>query len=198
MMFEPPKHGALPIVALATLLLLEARAEENPGPTTLTADFTMTRTLKVLRDSITSTGRMTLGGPGRIRWETLSPARSVLVIKGRDARLEYPDMGVSRKFNLGEDPVMKLLGEHLMALTVMDFDSISKLYRISELEGGIKKLVPLEPAVQSVFGELRVRVDPNGVASMVEIVSKNGDVTVLSFKNVRQGPPLSDTLFEGP
>jgi outer membrane lipoprotein-sorting protein len=197
MLFRRREMGLLLAASLAMLAWASA-AQDAVRPNKLSADFVMKRTLKVLNDEITSKGRLTLGGPGLLRWETLSPGKSVLVINNDKAWIHYPDMGFTRDFSLGDDPVMKLLGEHLSALTLQDFDSIGELNDVTEEQQGIKKLVPKDGGVKSVFEHLRVKIDEKGVASWVEITSASGDVTVIEFENVQLNPKLSTDLFEKP
>jgi outer membrane lipoprotein-sorting protein len=189
------------LLVAAMLFVLQPRvsaAGEPARPEKLIADFTMKRTLKVLTDTITSSGRLTLGGPGLLRWETMSPGRSVLVINRTTAWIHYPEMDFTRDFNISDDPVMKLLCEHLSALTVQDFDKIREIYEVQDVGEGIKKLVPKGEGLKAVFRQLRVKIDEKGIASRVEITSTSGDVTLIEFENVQINPLLSPELFEKP
>ncbi len=171
--------------------------EPNP-PSRLSADFVMTRTLVVLSDTITSSGKLTLGGPGLLRWEMTSPSRSVLVVNKGTAWIHYPDMGVTKGFDLSKDPVMKVLSEHLLVLTAGQFDRMEKFYDVSDLPNGVKRLVPFEPAVKNVFSEIRVKMGAAGVVSWVEMVSGSGDLTRIAFENVKLNPTPAPNLFEKP
>ncbi len=188
------------VVFFGLLILLgigsTSRAEQPNPPGKLDADFVMERTLKVLSDTLTSSGKLILGGPGLLRWETLSPAKSVLVVNQGKAWLHYPDLDVTKRFDIGRDPVMKLLSEHLLALTSGNFSKIKALYEIEALEDGAKKLVPKQPEIKKVFSEIRIRFQKNNVVSRVELVSTGGDVTAITFLKVRLNPTLPKALFK--
>lgn len=177
---------------------LGAFAADPVAPKRLVADFTMTRTLAVLDDAITSTGELALGGPGLLRWEMKSPSRSVIIVNGGQAWLHYPDLKVTKGFDIGSNPVMKVMSEHLLALTAGDFDKLGELYEIGEAGGGAKKLVPRQAAVRKVFAELRVKIGDRGIISWVEMISKTGDVTRIEFGKVVLDPDLVPSLFEKP
>ncbi len=185
-------------VALAVIVPGIVSGGEPDPPSRLSADFVMTRTLVVLSDTISSSGKLTLGGPGLLRWEMTSPARSVLVVNKGTAWIHYPDMGVTRGFDLSKDPVMKVLSEHLLALTGGQFDKMKKFYDVSDLADGVKRLVPRETAVKNVFSEIRVKMGARGVVSWVEMVSGSGDLTRIAFKNVKINPSPEPDLFEKP
>ena len=86
-----PKHGAVMkkrekqklagwmVVAVLALAASSVPAEPSRR---LAADFVMERTIEALSDTVRSSGRLFLGGPGLLRWETAEPSRSILVVNG--------------------------------------------------------------------------------------------------------------------
>jgi outer membrane lipoprotein-sorting protein len=184
------------VIALALALLVPASGAAPPRR--LAADFTMERTIRALSGTVRSSGRLYLGGPGLLRWETFEPARSVLVVNGGRGWIHYPGVSVTKSFDLATDPVMKVLSEHMLALTAGDLEAAARLYRVVELDGGLRRLQPLDPAVARVFSEIRVSFSAPGVVGRVELVSPGGDSTVLTFRNVEVDPPLDAALFGAP
>jgi outer membrane lipoprotein-sorting protein len=193
------KNTAYAIASLSIWFVLlgigrPASASESKAPQKLAADFKMTRTISVLSDQISSSGKLILGGPGLLRWETVSPSRSLLVVNQAKAWIQYPDLDVTRQFDIGNDPVMKVLSEHLFALTKGNFKELDKWYKIEE-KSGVTKLHPKQPELGKVFSEIAVSVGARGVVRRVEMKSTGGDVTVIEFINVRFDPPLSPNTF---
>jgi outer membrane lipoprotein carrier protein len=187
------------LVACALLASRAPAAQTSAAPDRLTAEFTMVRTLSVLSDSISSSGRLVLGGPGRMRFEMTAPSRSILVIDGGKGWIRYPDLDVTKSFDLGADPVMRVLSEHLLVLTSGDFAKAGAYYAVTDgAKPGEKRLVPKQPEIRALFSEIRVAMGPNGVVSWVELVSAGGDTTRLAFKNVKINPPIDASLFEKP
>lgn len=184
-------------LAVASLALAAAIQAGGP-PERIAADFEMERTLAALSDSIGSSGKLYLGGPGLLRWEMTSPSRSVLVVNRGKAWIHYPDLEITKGFDLATDPVMKVMSEHLLVLTSGAFDKVGQLYVVTDIEGGAKRLVPKQQTVKAVFSEIRVKIGANGVISWVELVSKGGDLTRIVFKNVKVNPTLDPELFERP
>ena len=159
----------------------------------------MVRALVVLSDTISSSGRLVLGGPGRMRFEMTAPSRSILVIDGGKGWIRYPDLNVTKSFDLGADPVMRVLSEHLLVVTSGDFGKAGSYYDVTDgAKPGEKRLVPKQAEIRALFSEIRVAMGSNGVVSWVELVSAGGDTTRLVFKNVKINPPIDASLFEKP
>jgi outer membrane lipoprotein-sorting protein len=182
----------------AVLLLLAAGGSADDSPGALTADFEMERSIAALSDTIRSSGRLKLGGPGLLCWEMLEPSRSVLVVNGDRAWIHYPDLGVTKSFQLEKDPVMRVLSDHMLALTAGDYDQVGELYDVEKLEDGPIRLVPLQETVKGVFEEIRVLRESAGVVSWVELRSPSGDRTRIEFTNVHVGAQVDASFFERP
>jgi len=186
------------LIAAGAIALCALALSAGEGPRRIAADFEMRRTLAALSDAISSSGKLYLGGPGLLRFEMTSPSRSVLVVNQGKAWIHYPDLHVTKGFDLATDPVMKVMSEHLLVLTAGAFDRVSDLYEVSETSSGAKRLVPKQEAVKAVFAEIRVELGDAGVISWVELVSRGGDLTRIEFKNVKVDPTLDPALFERP
>ena len=192
------------IFLVVATISAEAYTKEPVPPSRLWAEFEMGRTIAALQDELKSSGILALGGPGLLRWETRSPSKSTLIVNGGKAWIHYPDLGVTKSFDLGQDPVMKVMSEHLLALSGGDFVKIATMYDMEDLGKGKKRLVPKQKSVRDVFKEMRVVLTPQGVASRVSIVSKTGDVTTITFRRVKTNDSFCPTatacakLFEKP
>ena len=159
----------------------------------------MVRALVVLSDTISSSGRLVLGGPGRMRFEMTAPSRSILVIDGGKGWIRYPDLNVTKSFDLGADPVMRVLSEHLLVVTSGDFGKAGSYYDVTDgAKPGEKRLVPKQAEIRALFSEIRVAIGADGAVSWVELVSAGGDTTRLVFKNVKTDPPIDPSVFEKP
>ena len=184
-------------VFVTLLFTLPLRATESPNPN-LKADFIMTRKVAVLKESLTSKGRLMLGGKGRLRWETTSPNKSTLIVNGANGWLHYPDLSVTKAFDMASDPVMRLMSEQLCALTGGDLTALSSLYEIRAGRDGEKLLVPKDPNIRKLFRTLHVIMPKTGVVSEVTLVSANGDTTTIEFSNTVQNATLDPRLFMAP
>ena len=191
----------IPLLLVAMLTLPStSRADDakKQAPAALSARFVMTRTLAALKADLKSEGRLVLGGPGRLRWETLSPSKSVLVINNGAGWIHYPELDVTKKFDISTDPVMQVLSEHLQLLTSGQFDKMGDKYEVSKESDGSRRLIPKASEIKKFFKEMRVAMNENGTVDRVILISSDGDTTDIKFHQVVQNPKLSDKLFSAP
>lgn len=186
------------------LLLFSASGfcgEKHPvavPPSTLMADFIMSRSISALKIDLKSEGRLMLGGKGLLRWETLSPAKSTLIIHADQGWIQYPDLDIIKGFDLSTDPAMRIMSEHLSMLTSGRFDDAGALYEVSPEKDGRRVLVPKSAEIKKLFKEMQVTMDTSGAVSAVTLVSANGDITTIVFQNILPNPKLSNELFAAP
>lgn len=171
---------------------------QKKAETTLEADFVMTRKVAVLKETLTSKGRLMLAGKGQLRWETTAPSKSILIINGANGWLHYPDLSVTKAFDMTTDPVMKIMAEQLFALTGGDITPLSSLYDIREAADGAKTLIPKSPRIKKLFQALHVVMPKAGVVSKVTLISANGDSTIIEFENTIQNAKPDPKLFTAP
>ncbi len=186
------------VSAIITLFSPTASLSDGASFNTLTADFIMTRKVAVLKEALTSKGRLMLAGKGRLRWETTSPGKSVVIINGPKGWLHYPDLDVTKPFDNTSDPVMKLISEQLFALTSGDLRGLTSLYDIAATAPGRKTLTPKDPNISKLFKKLQVEMSQGGVISKVTLISANGDTTAISFENTVKNSRLENALFSAP
>ncbi len=191
------KYNWMPILMLLSMAGGGTAGEVKP-PARFQADFHMTRTLKQLKDAVRSEGRLYMGGGGLLRWETTSPARSVLIVNRGKGWLHYPELEVTKGFDVSTDPVMKVLSEHLLALTGGDFESVSSMYDIRSVDAETRELVPKGGEIKKLFSLLRVTTGGKGMVSRVELISQRGDTTSITFFNVVENPKWPAEMFERP
>ena len=164
----------------------------------LECQFTMIRSLKVLKDTVSSSGKLYLGGPGLLRFETRSPTRSILVINQGQAWMHYPDLKVTKNFDLGQDPAMSVLSRHLLAITAGDLKGFEGAYTVVARTKQSMELVPKQDSVRSIFKSIRVVLGPADIVSLVELRSASGDLTTLQFDKVKLRKSFPAKLFGNP
>ena len=186
------------------------------SPTSLTFDFTQTKSSEMLENDIVSEGKMAYAAPDRVRWEYTAPYKSLFIMNG-DKVLTRNSSGEKQSKAKGGSlytRISKLMTGLLSAgvQTGSTSEGVSeensKTSPLIRAEGfdctaeeksdGLHlKLVPVEQSAKRLFREVRVRIDKKtGVASKIEIEEKNGDSTTILCRNIKVNPELDAALFE--
>lgn len=120
----------------------------------LTADFTQTKSVAMMREPQVSQGKMVYRAPDYLKWEYTSPNAVVWEMNGQESNVS---------------PQIQNLLRMIMASISGVEESDDKLRRES------KKLFR---SVNVIMDEQRK------VAQRVELIDKNGDTTIIEFSNV--------------
>ena len=120
----------------------------------LTADFTPTKSVAMMREPQVSQGKMVYRAPDYLKWEYTSPNAVVWEMNGQESNVS---------------PQIQNLLRMIMASISGVEESDDKLRRES------KKLFR---SVNVIMDEQRK------VAQRVELIDKNGDTTIIEFSNV--------------
>lgn len=186
------------------------------SPTSLTFDFTQTKSSEMLENDIVSEGKMAYAAPDKVRWEYTAPYRSLFIMNG-DKVLTRNSSGEKQSKAKGGSlytRISKLMTGLLSAGVPAGSASegvseenpkSASLFRAEgfdctaeENSDGLHlKLVPAEQSAKRLFREVRVRIDKKtGVANKIEIEEKNGDSTTILCRNIKVNPEVDSALFE--
>ena len=118
------------------------------------ADFVQTKTSALFSEPQVSTGKMTYHAPSYLRWAYETPDKVVWEMDGE---------------NTNVNPQVQKLLRMIMASIASDGQIDAKLERESK----------------KMFQSVNILMDEkNNVAKQVELIEKNGDTTIIEFKNV--------------
>ena len=169
------------------------------GANTLASDFVQEKHLAIFKTVMTSRGRFAFMKPDRLRWELTAPVASGFVIEGERGRRWHQRTGRSESFQIGQDPVMKLVSDQLFAWARADFGWLAREYRISVLKDApaALRLEPRSAVAAGFLHHLLITFSADGrYVKSVEVHEKDGDFTRIRFVNVAVNRPLKADLFQ--
>ncbi|MHC4451109.1 MAG: outer membrane lipoprotein carrier protein LolA [Planctomycetota bacterium] len=161
------------------------------------ADFEQEKKLKVFKKPVRSSGVLLFERPDRMRWETRTPFRSLLVVNGaKVAKFEWVD-GKRRALKLGRGADALLVAmRRLRAWFTGEFDEKTFSVEVKEKPAIQLILRPKEKALRARIE--RIEFFPaKDLKSMkrVVIVEAKGDVTTLRFENHKANQPAPKKTF---
>ncbi len=166
--------------------------------TSIEAEFTQHKHLRILARPFLSSGRFFFQKPDSIRWEYLDPVKSVLLMH----------RGKIRRYTLGSRGMVEDASQALSSMQVVVQEiglwsqgrfAESAYFKVEIAAGPEVKIIltPKEEAFTAFIG--RIEITPSaarkGVIDTVTIVESEGNETVIRFKNVKINERIAESVF---
>jgi outer membrane lipoprotein-sorting protein len=169
--------------------------------TSINARFTQSKHMTILAKPLVSQGRFYFQAPDSVRWEYMSPVKSILLMS-RD--------GIKR-YTLGSRGLVEDTGGSLQSMQVV-LREISQWSRgrftdnehfSATLKGGKERKIILEPrekGMAKMISRIVISLssDRPGVLESVAIFEGEGNHTLFAFTDVVINAPLDESLFRKP
>jgi outer membrane lipoprotein-sorting protein len=157
----------------------------------LSARFTQTRHLAVLRDALITEGTLEYQRGGRLLWRTLPPAESELVLEGQHVTIRYPGMGAAQTVDFSSEPGMGRVFETIRAVLQADLDRLLPLFTLT-VERKEPLSISLTPRTKELAKTLRrIQLDFDRSLHLVHVLlnEPDGDWTEISFRDQKTQAP---------
>ena len=177
-------------------LLRESRAPYDRFATR----FIQHKRLAILDVTIESEGMIFFQRPGSIRYEILSPAKSVLTYDGKDVRCFAFSEG---KWSQLKNPGATAIGQVLRQIGCWiqgDFDADQKMFEIvvepsENNSGGIINLIPRSKAMADYIQKVEIRVEKASEYRVTQVIIRESDVDVTEM--IFQQELLNQSIPQG-
>ncbi len=207
-------HLPSSILAFLCLATMVARADERDvqfnrwfaAQTNLqswSADFTQTRSLKVLSQPLVATGKVWVTAPGLFRWELGQPAQTIVLRQPDQLLIIYPRLKRAEKYSLEGVPPGPLKD----ALALMDASlprdraSMEERFRLlsaTETNSILQmKLQPKSASARKFINEILIGFRTNDFSiAVTELKFADGSGLRNDFTNTVLNQPIDPALFQ--
>ena len=184
---------------------LEQLEAKHSNTKSLAVKFEQRKHLSFMSTPLVSEGRMFFAEPGLIRFELLSPYRSVLLNNNKSvSRYEYSDSGW-REVKFGAGKSIKLVTDQISGWMQGKFSGQSKLFdfSISNEDPNSYKVLTLTPkskAFRKYIDLIGIRFGalPDMKILQININEPEGDFTSMYFRGDVINGEISGEVFEDP
>jgi len=168
--------------------------------TSLTANFEQRKYTALLKKPLISTGSIRVRG-STMRWDTLQPSKSILLIDEREVRIFYPSPapGVLEIYTV-DQRMAELAASPLPRLAVLKEKFSFQPIATKELDESADpnkflafSMKPSDPSLAQHIQEVRVLLDESAAYIVkAEMTDADGDRTVLRFTDVKVNVDTGD------
>lgn len=164
---------------------------------TMQCDFVQTKHMRMLNDKMVSRGRMYYVQPNKLRWEYTSPYTYTFVLNNsqvmmsRGKKNQVIDVNQSKVFK----EITRIMMNSVVGKCLNDGKDFKTSIAGSSTEW-IATLVPLKKNMKQMFKTIKIHFNKQrSMVSVVELLEKNGDRTVIELRNVRPNQSINGNLF---
>jgi outer membrane lipoprotein-sorting protein len=164
----------------------------------VSAQFSQLKHMQILTKPLVSKGRFYFQSPDLVRWEYMSPVRSVLLMRKGDIK----------RYTMGSRGFVEEAGGSLESMQIV-LQEISRWSRgqftgnehfSATMKGGKKPritLTPKEKGLSTMISGIVITLSPDrpGVIKSVKIVESEGNFTLFEFTDVQINGKIPETLF---
>ncbi len=160
-------------------------------------DFVQTKYLKMLNDKMVSKGKMYYQQSNKLRWEYTSPYSYAFVLNGSKVLISKGKR--NDVINVNQSKMFKEIARIMMNSVVGNCLTDKKDFKVSLAASGtdyIATLYPQQKQMQQMFQKIILHFNKaKSTVSMVELVEKKGDKTVIELKNVKTNASINGKIF---
>jgi outer membrane lipoprotein-sorting protein len=163
----------------------------------LVCDFEQTKTMSLLSDDITSTGKMYYRRDGCLRWEYAPPDAYTFIQNNKKALMlagdkRISDVKLSRFFQ--EMVGVMMNGISGSGLTDTKNFDVSYSGNVAQLE---VTLVPVRKEMKKMFSSIKLTFNlKDYTADEIELKEKSGDVTIIRLLNKQLNVDVDNAKFD--
>ena len=175
----------------------QAISKASASLRTVECDFTQTKQSKLLSDKMAAKGRMAWQRHDKLRWEYTSPYASTFILNGQKAYLKTNGRNrtINTKRNKGFKEIARLMMKGVTGGFFADTKGFKSQIAVTRTEW-IATFFPLRNPMKRMFSKIVIHFSRhNAMASMVELTGKNGDVTRITFHDMKTNINLNPTTF---
>jgi outer membrane lipoprotein carrier protein len=167
------------------------------------ADFTQTRSLKALRDPITTPGHLWFASPDSLRWELGEPAKTIVVRKGETYYVIQPGKKKAERFK--SEGINKKGGTMGFAMLnfpmAKDFADFNRQFETLAVNVSGERchleVLPRDAQAQKMLQAIKMDFDiPTGHLLSFELATREGSSLRNEFTNVRMNQKIDRHVFD--
>jgi len=172
-------------------------SKASQAVSTVQADFTQTKRLKMLNDAMVSKGRMWCTQPNRLRWEYTTPYASLFILN--DNKVLFRNSKHSNTLNANRH---KRIREMIRIMIPSNLGKVLQekkdFHTTTETTDNqhILTLTPQNRELKQMFSRIVLYYDrKQSVVTQIEMYEKSGDSTTIQLSSIKKNIVINPSVF---
>lgn len=167
---------------------------------TMTCNFTQTKTIAMLSETMVAKGRMSYSRPDRLRWEYTTPYKYLFIFNGTkvyvgsSSRADVIDTNANKLF--------KEVGRLMMSTVTGTALSDTRSFTSDVADGGSRwqvTLVPKKKEMKKMFSQIVLHFGKKDLMiAQIDLYDSNRQLTSISLTDIHTDRPVNESLFNIP
>lgn len=189
--------AAFALAQTSTQNAIDEISKASGNISTLQADFTQTKKMKMLSNAMTSKGKMWCTQPNLFRWEYLTPNTSAFILNNGKVLLKGGKR--NHTINVNRNRMLKELTRLMIPNGLGKCLSEKKDFQVSvETKNNqhILTLLPQSKELMQMFTQIILYYDRGqSVVTKVEMWEKNGDSTTIELSSININQTINESVY---
>ena len=178
--------------------MLEMVGNATAAVKSIQCDFTQVRQSAMLKEKLTSKGKMYFAGKN-LKWAYTSPNQYALIVKDNGQQVLIQQDGKTRKAEGQSGQLFKGIAQIVMnsvtgAALSENSDFIAEMF--TQGDQWVARLTPKQPKLKKMFTSIHLYFnEKHNAVTKVEMKEANGDTTTITFANMKLNEKIADSVF---
>lgn len=160
-------------------------------------NFVQTKYLRMLNDKMVSSGKMYYQQSNKLRWEYTSPYTYTFILNGSKVLISKGKR--NDVINVNQSKMFKEIARIMMNSVVGKCLTDTRDFKVNIATSSteyVATLYPKQKQMRQLFQKIILYFNKQrSMVSVVELIEKKGDRTVIELKNVKTNAPINAKVF---
>jgi len=185
------------LTAVAQTEVIDEICKASQAVSTVQADFTQTKCLKMLNDAMVSKGKMWCTQPNHLRWEYLTPYTSLFILNGE--KVLFKNSKHSNTLNANRHKKIREM-IHIMIPSNLGKVLAEKKDFYTSIEGAdnqyVLTMIPQRKEMKQMFTQIILYYNrKQAVVTQIELYEKNGDSTTIELSSIKKNTTINPSVY---
>ena len=185
------------LTAVAQTDAIDEISKASQAVSTVQADFTQTKRLKMLNDAMVSKGKMWCTQPNRLRWEYLTPYSSLFVLNGEKVLFQNDKRSTTLNANRHKrirEMIRIMIPSNLGKVLKEKKDFHTSIETTKNQH--VLTMIPQSKEMKQMF--IRIVLYYNrkqAVVTQIEMYEKSGDSTTIELSSIKKNATINPSVY---
>ena len=185
------------MTAVAQTDAIDEISKASQAVSTVQADFTQTKRLKMLNDAMVSKGKMWCTQPNRLRWEYLTPSSSLFVLNGEKVLFQNDKRSTTLNANRHKRirEMIRIMIPSNLGKVLTEKKDFHTSIETTENQY-VLTMIPQSKEMKQMFTRIVLYYNrKQAVVTQIEMYEKSGDSTTIELSSIKKNTTINPSVY---